>query len=133
MKAIATLIAAGLLSGCFGFKPFQPPPDPDQRWKKAGVTNTEVVAALLECGVATPRGPNHQIRIFMTPDEVALSKLCMEHAGFVSDADDSWAGYCKNFKEIDSCKPGTEAPPRSALMRLNSQFCKTFPNADVCH
>ncbi|MFK2902214.1 hypothetical protein ISP15_17945 [Dyella jejuensis] len=133
MKVIIILIATFILIGCFGFKPFQPPPDPDKRWRKPGATDTEIVAALLECGVPTPRGPNIKVRVTMTTDEVALSKLCMEHSGFTSDFDDSWSGYCLKFKDINSCGLGTKAPSRDKNKRLNSQFCKSFPNADVCH
>ena len=133
MKAIFVLITSSMLVGCFGFKPFQPPPDPDKRWRKNGATNTEIVAALLECGMPSPRGPNHKIRVTMTAGDIALYKLCMEHAGFTPDYDDSWEGYCKNFKEVDSCKPGTLPPTRDINKRLNSQFCKEFPHADVCH
>lgn len=132
MKGVFILTAAIMLTGCFGFKPFQPPPDPDERWRKPGATNTEIVVALLECGVPNPRGPNHRLRVVMTPDEVALSKLCMENAGFMSDFDDSWEGYCKNFKEINSCKPGARPPIRDVNKRLNSRFCEMFPRADAC-
>jgi hypothetical protein len=127
-----TITAMPLLAGCFGYEPFQPNPDPDQRWRKTGATNTGIVAALLECGVPDPRGPDHRIRVDRTPDEVALSKLCMENAGFVSDREDSWSGYCKYFKAIDSCRKGTQAPHRDINKRLNSQFCQVFPRADVC-
>jgi hypothetical protein len=128
----SVMAAVPLLAGCVGYEPFQPPPGQDQRWKKDGATDTEIVNALLECGVSTPRGANSKIRITTTPDEVALSRLCMEHAGFVSDFGDSWAGYCRNFRGVDSCKTGTMAPRRDINKRLNSQFCKIFPNADVC-
>lgn len=128
---IAFLLAVNL-DGCFGYKPFQPPPSPSESWSKAGASETDVASALLECGVAQPRGRVLGLQERMTPDENALALLCMEHSGFLPKYGNSYADYCSNSKDISSCQPGTPAPPRDVNKRLNSQFCKRFPHADVC-
>jgi hypothetical protein len=125
--------AAILLCGCFGFKPFQPPPSGNERWRKSGATEPDVTAALLECGYLEPRGRVPGLNVSMSVNDDILGRLCMEKSGFVSDPEDSAEGYCKILRnEPVACQPGTPAPSRDVNKRLSSQFCKRFPCADVC-
>lgn len=56
MKRVLMIMPALIvLSGCFGYQPFQPPPDDQDLWKKDGATNTDIVKALLERGNRQPR------------------------------------------------------------------------------
>jgi hypothetical protein len=130
-----TMISVALLffSGCFGYKPFQPPPDDQDRWRKSGATNTEIVKALLECGDSSPRA-RFNGDPGMTPNEIVLSILCMEASGFTSDFDDSAKGFCQGWSDLklSGCQPGTKAPTRDVNRRLDSAFCHAYPKADVC-
>jgi hypothetical protein len=121
------------LSGCIGFKPFQPPPGPSESWAKAGASEGDVTAALLECGFTQPRGRVPGLQERMTLDEDALALLCMEHSGFTAKYGNSYADFCRNFKGVEACKAGTTAPRRDVEKRLSSRFCARFPRADVCH
>ena len=122
-----------ILGGCLGYKPFQPPPPPSESWTKAGTSEADVAAALLECGFPQPRGrvPGRQQE--MSLDEDALALLCMERSGFVARYGNSYSSFCRNFKGVSACQAGTPAPLRDVNKRLSSQFCKRFPHADVCN
>jgi hypothetical protein len=132
MKFLAAFSLTVILSGCLGYKPFQPPPNPSESWSKPGVSEAGVTAALLECGFTQPRGRVPGLLEPMSLDDDALGLLCMERSGFVTTQDNSYANFCRNFKGVATCKPGMPAPLRDKNKRLNSQFCNKFPRADVC-
>jgi hypothetical protein len=129
---VVLLLASCFLGGCTSYGPFQPPPTPSESWSRIGASEKDVAAALLECGVAEPRGRIPGAVRKMSLDDVALTLLCMEHSGFLARDANSYADFCRNFKEVSSCSPVTLAPPRDVERRLNSDFCKKFPLADVC-
>lgn len=135
-----TLLAAGLAtSSVAGHKPFQPPLDEEERWHKEGATSTEITRALLECGVQQPRAPlplsaRNNLPSF-TPNDGALAAHCMEASGFKSDYEGSWHGYCAgwhNVSQYPACASDAPAPQRNVRKRLNSEFCRVYPRADVC-
>lgn len=129
-----TLLGAGAaVSSASGRQPFQPPPEDQDRWHKAGATNTEVVKALLECGDTSPRAPFSGAPA-MTANEVVLMKLCMQESGFTADYDASAEGYCKSepLPRSTACELGTQAPAREVNKRLSSAFCHFYPRADAC-
>jgi hypothetical protein len=120
------------LSGCLGYKPFQPPPAPSKSWTKGRTSEVDVAAALLECGVIEPRARVPGLKERMSHDETALALLCMEHDGFRAKYGNSYADFCRNFQGTPSCLPNTLPPKRDVNKRLGSAFCRAFPNADVC-
>jgi hypothetical protein len=44
----AMLFVALGVGGCFGYKPFQPPPYLSESWEKSGVSENQVLASLLD-------------------------------------------------------------------------------------
>lgn len=101
-------------------------------WTKPGASEDEVKRALLECGYSGPFGgelPTDQ-------NSRALSNRCMNKNGFIN------TGYlevshgktvCEDHPEIPACHlPLDQIPDRSVAKRLNSPFCKEFPQATVC-
>jgi hypothetical protein len=134
------LLAGGVLvSSIAGREPFQPPPDEQDRWQKDGATNTDIVTALLECGDQQPRallpyGVRKNLPPF-TPNDEAMERHCMEAAGYVTNHDNSWRGYCgrqHDSEQYPACAPNATIPQRSANKRLASEFCRVYPKADVC-
>jgi hypothetical protein len=129
------VVFALLLSGCLGYKPFQPPPYDEERWRKSGLSNDEVVKALLECGFKTPRGRLlHRGEGEMTLNEVASSIGCMEKNGFISNYEDSWVAYCRAVQDqrLPACLDRSLIFHRDVNRRLNSDFCHDFPKSNVC-
>jgi|SRR5690606_17001393 len=123
------------LAACSSVDLFQPPPYEYQRWRRVGSSEDDVIRALLECGVTTPRG---RIRgrdedVAMSPGEGALAARCMEGDGFKSDYDDSWVGYCRRWKqEIPACREDAPVRKRDTERRLNSIYCNEYPKARAC-
>ncbi|GAB2590512.1 hypothetical protein ISP15_17655 [Dyella jejuensis] len=122
------------LNGCLGYKPFQPPPSGSEIWKKEGASEAMVTLALLECGSREPRGRVPGLQETETVNDDVLTRLCMEKSGFTSDSQYSAANFCQMLgNKPTACNPGIVPPTRDVSRRLNSQFCKAFPDADVCH
>lgn len=131
-KRIMVMTGSLLLASCVNPMAFQPPPDEQDLWHKAGSSNTEIVKALLECGDTSPRA-RFNTDPGMTRNETALMLLCMEASGFTSDFDHSSKGFCKSLQSQPwACQGDTPAPSRDVNRRLNSAFCHAYPKADVC-
>jgi len=129
---LSLLLTSLLISGCFGYKPFQPPPYLSESWEKAGASETDVIASLLECGFTQPTGRVSGLQHLLTPDEAALATLCMERSGFKAKYGNSYANFCRNSKVISACQPGASSPMPNPAKRLNSQFCRSFPHSGAC-
>lgn len=137
-RALMTIPSLVAFAGCLGYQPFQPPPDEQERWKKVGATNTEIVKTLLECGnrqprAALPYGVRKELPPF-DPNDGASERHCMEADGYVTDSDNSWRGFCRGWEDenLPACASNAPIPKRSVSTRLNSVFCRTYPRADAC-
>jgi hypothetical protein len=120
-----------ILTACFGYKPFQPNPFEYERWSKAGEEETNVRKAMLECGYPSPNGVrDRMVSMSATPDDVVMMYRCMTNSGYLYDGKNY--DVCGTESGLASCQPGVPAPSRDVNKRLNSQFCKRFPHADVC-
>jgi hypothetical protein len=133
---ITAVFFCAFLSGCFGHKPFQPPPYYSETWKKPNMSEDETITALLECGITTPtaRIIGRDGETDMSDEEYALAILCMESDGFVSSSKErSWSGWCKRqYNPPDSCKEGTPPPKRDPKKRLDSVFCQELTTSRLC-
>lgn len=101
-------------------------------YAKSGISENEVKQALLECGFPSPFGE----MVPMDRNWIVLSDRCMEKNGFV-DANylklTHGKTYCEKHPEISACHlPLDQIPDRDVVKRLNSPFCKAYPNAEVC-
>ncbi|MCD6027635.1 MAG: hypothetical protein K0R08_2154 [Solimicrobium sp.] len=65
------------LSGCFGKKPFQPPPLEYQQWVKVGVSADTIKQIMLECGFDNSHG-----NAKMDDNSYAKAQNCMIKKGF---------------------------------------------------
>ena len=126
-RLLPITIMSMLLSGCLGFKPFQPPPYAYEYWVKPGATEADVGKALLECGA----NPMMDKRYPVTLNEAVLAALCMEANGFKSNLDGPWRNaFC--IDGAPACRPGTPAPLRDPNKRINSVYCHDFPRSSAC-
>lgn len=66
------------LSGCFGIRPFQPPPPQFKMWSKPGVSEEEVKRTMLSCGYPHIAGTNRDT----SPNAGAAMFVCMRKNGF---------------------------------------------------
>ncbi|MQR01782.1 hypothetical protein [Glaciimonas soli] len=119
-----------LLSGCFGFKPFQPAPYEFEAWKKQGVTPVDVQIALLECGYQDTLGYG-STHVRATDNEIVAKEKCMESDGF-SKKDAYWRELCQTNKTLAACQSDAPHRLRNIQTRLDSQFCSNFPFSRVC-
>ena len=126
-KIVLMTITTVFLDGCFGFKPFQPPPYEYENWDKLGATEADVGKALLECGL----GPINNKKYLFTLNDAALASLCMEAEGFRWKLKEPWRHlFC--FDGAPACRPGTPAPLRDPNKRFNSVYCHDFPRSSAC-
>jgi hypothetical protein len=131
-KTMLIVAAMPLLAGCFGYKPFQPNPYEYERWSKPDDSEFAIRKAMLECGYPSPNGVrDRMISLSTTPDEIVLMYKCMSNSGYLYDG--KKYNVCQHgYADVVSCKPGAVAPERKVSRRLDSRFCRAFPNADAC-
>lgn len=102
-------------------------------WQKPGASEDEVKRAQLECGYPNPLGSSS---VPMDDNSIALSSRCMTKNGFINTDYLKYTHgktFCEKHPEIPACHlPLDQIPDRSVAKRLNSQFCKEFPQATVC-
>jgi hypothetical protein len=131
MKKLFPVAAILLLSGCFGFVPFQPNSYQYERWSKSGASELEVRIAMLECGYPSPFGVNDRgLGVISSANDIALMIKCKKNNGFFYD--DKTYNFCDGFRELPACQPGAFVPKRESSTRINSPFCKKYVNADAC-
>jgi hypothetical protein len=129
MAAIVIIVPA--LAGCFGSKPFQPPPDEFEMWNKPGVGPAFIKRYLLECGYPSPiNAGKYEFSI----NNYVLGNLCMERLGFCYKSDVPWRSICKSKNGMDApaCSGSATVSTHDRQGRVSSPFCKDFPGADVC-
>jgi hypothetical protein len=131
-----------MLTGCPG--PLNVPSAWVDSFTRNGATDSEVRAALLECGSSVP-GSSLEYRTrdgkefppsFEVYESIWVGK-CMKNSGFSYNDDRTCAGGTDmNGKLVipAPCKPDAVAliPKRSVDNRLNSPYCKTYPKTKIC-
>jgi hypothetical protein len=122
-----------LLTACFSWKLFQPPPYNYEMWSKQGYSDKDVQIALLDCGFKDPLMGRHPL----TKDELNEANLCMKGDGFIYlGRDKSICRAWKSGKWLDSpspsCRPDAPLPKRDRRKRLNGPYCRDFPKAEAC-
>jgi len=152
MMRFCLLVICLSLSGCelFGgrsFGGFRDVPDYWTDFTGNGVSVTQIKTALLECGMDTPSSQVHlksdQIRYMRRngmeiPDDLKAAELprpdlsaveeCMFKSGFEVKARNCLSGINKS----PVCQPGGVIPSRSVERRLNSPYCKEYPESRFC-
>lgn len=148
------ILIALFVSGCT-FKPFQPPTMTYEDWLDDKHSEFEVKKALLECGYPSPFADYPSRYHYNTKEFYEKSKetftdntyienyKCMLKAGFVNTRKQSF--YCNDSDGLPCVKdpkcpqtppacdlPLSQIPDRSIKKRLESDFCKKYPKADVC-
>jgi hypothetical protein len=129
--AIALIGIVSSLCGCFGFRPFQPPPDEYEVWDRANSDEEDVRKSLLDCGYPSPFNSG---KYEFSRNDYVLANLCMERLGFVYDSDMTWRGVCvpRGGESIPACAAGVEPPSPDPRKRLSSPFCQQFSKARIC-
>lgn len=61
-------------------------------------------------------------------NQMILISKCMKASGFPYRD----TGTCDRWKDLPACKPDAVIPTRSAENRLNSAYCKTYPETRLC-
>jgi hypothetical protein len=140
LKGFSSIFLCGLLMGCPG--PLNVPSSWVDSFTRNGATESEVRAALLECGSSVP-GSSLEYRTRegkgFPPAFEAFERIwvgrCMKNSGFPYNDDRTCAGGIDmNGKLIipAPCKPDAVIPKRSVENRLNSPYCKTYPKTKIC-
>lgn len=134
MNILKTFLPSIFLSvsllGCAnqpGWKPFSPPPEAYERWRKAGADHIQIQAALLECGLPAPFSGTKFFKDVPYKESLELyarTTLCMDKSGF--ELLPGLSVYCEAIPSLKSCRPENSSliPSRSVERRLNSAFCK---------
>jgi hypothetical protein len=124
----ATLLSM-FLTGCFGFRPFQPNPPEYQDWSKKGIGELDIKKAMLECGYPSP----YEIRMDEGIDvnDIALVHMCMRANGFVYDR--GRYVFCDHWRELRACRSGAIIPARDKRKGINGIFCHAHPDDPACH
>jgi hypothetical protein len=139
---LTSIALCGMLTGCPG--PLNVPSVWVDSFTRNGATESEVRAALLECGSSVP-GSSLEYRTregqefppsFDVYESIWVGK-CMKNSGFSYNDDRTCAGGTdKNGKLVipAPCKSDAVAliPKRNIETRLNSPYCKTYPKTKIC-
>ena len=155
MKRITLLILTGFslaVASCTEHMYHNPNPVLERHvWKKEGVTELEILKAILECGLSPTgkiwradqfvgildgydyAGPSEKGHVFPHETRYAESLLCMVASGFTSTVD-SYNLYCDMSSRhptvgkvfLAPCQPGAVPRARSVERRLNSGYCTSY-------
>jgi hypothetical protein len=154
MRLFLFLLIGVLCVSCRPFGGFRPPPDEWTSYQKSGLTERQIYTAMMECGWPYPGdlvyaplevkerlGFNFQNTVEGHNDFANLARLtgqCMANVGLPSKNEISCHTQDQETKKwtktrsIPACQPNAVIPKRSVETRLNSRFCKEYPNARAC-
>jgi hypothetical protein len=114
-----------------------------ERYCKDNISDIEKYKTLLECGFREYNSGGYNVAISTEANQFIISDKCMKKSGYYkigcirkSDGfrfqEDYVAAMCKN-NDYPACDlPLSQIPDRSVKRRLESDFCKKYPKADVC-
>lgn len=135
MKA-AHLTTAVLLtilsSSCSGFMASPPNPDEYERWSKPGVDQITEWKTMLECNFASPFAVAEEFSEGERTDEDVVRAIrCMEAQGFRNDYTFPYCGSAERLRLL-ACAPSANIPRPDIETRLNSGYCKKYPQSPAC-
>jgi len=128
LRCIVLIVLVVAIAGCVAVEPFQPPPDVYQRWEKPGEPEVGVKKALLECGGY----PSPYDIGDMAINDIVLADLCMVESGYAYNRKDKYRYCLGSGVALLACSPDAKAPKRDVKKRLESRFCRDYPQAEVC-
>lgn len=97
---VIVMICGMFLFGCP--KPFQPPPDAYNQWKRHKTTDEEVKKIMLRCGYPNPFGEGRDA----LENDIALMHLCMEKNNFEYRV--RFGRYCSRHPNLPACVAAAE-------------------------
>lgn len=140
---LSICLCVGLIA-CTPFGGFKPPPRWWTYFKGNGVSEEEIRIALLECGSDVPgesfeflKLPEKFLRDDVRSEGPAVTQ-CMINSGFrfngrtpiCATRIDTSTGL--SIPPFPPCMPGWVPTPRNVENRLNSAYCKTYPETRLC-
>jgi hypothetical protein len=136
MRSIALFLVFFSVIGCTPFGGFKPPPMWWERFLDVGVNEERMRVAMLECGSNvpgeaiefSPPDGNGMLVPQQSLNQMILISKCMKASGFPYRD----TGTCDRWKDLPACKPDAVIPTRSVENRLNSPYCKTYPETRLC-
>jgi len=89
---------------------------------------------MLDCGYASPFKP---VETFpggsRTDEQIAQSMLCVERSGYSHYLDGNLTPVCTGWKaKAAACQPGSVVVTPDPTVRLNSGYCKKYPQSRAC-
>jgi hypothetical protein len=154
VRSCLILLLTFLSASCTPFGGFKPVPDQWTDYRKSGLTERQIYTALMECGWPYPHDlrwvplevkehlginfPNTTEGINNFANLARFTERCMANAGISSKyqisclTQDQETKKWTKLREIPACQPNAVIPKRSVETRLNSRFCKEYPNARAC-
>jgi hypothetical protein len=116
------------LSACQVLNPnfYKPGPSWFQHFVKPGVSDNDVMRAMLECGAPSPIGVNAND----SREAIVLTERCMIEDGFSYVNGPPTCVWSKD--EYRACLADAVIPKRDLQRRLSSQFCKTNSTWKIC-
>jgi len=121
--------------GCLPKDAFAPPPDAYEHWKKPGVDEVTIWKDMLDCNFAEPFGGGRGIEGGQrTFDQTVESMVCMERQGYSYLHEGRTRNVCSipGWNQSVSCGPGAVIPLPDSARRLNSGYCKKYPQSRAC-
>lgn len=97
----------------------------------------DVEKHMLECGYPTPFGEyaDGKVKVNVDVGDVILMHRCMHKLGYRYD-DGASRDYdiCRKGRASEpECQRNITIPAPSAQKRLNSPYCKEYPQVEACH
>ena len=123
------------ITGCVTWQPFAPPPDEWEYWEKKSVDKVVIWRDLLECNYPTPFSGGHRLEGGeRTIEEKAAAMICMERLGYRFKSDFTLRSVCRTsgWRKTQACTLGVGIPTPDPQRRLNSGFCKAYPQSAAC-
>jgi hypothetical protein len=140
---LSICLCFGLIA-CTPFGGFKPPPKWWTYFEGNGASEEEIRIALLECGSDVPgdffefpKLPEKFLRDDARSEGVSVAQ-CMINSGFRFNGRTPicarWIDTRTGLQAppYPACMPGWVPTPRSVENRLNSAYCKTYPETRLC-
>lgn len=133
---LLAILLAVCTSSCLPKNAFAPPPDAYEHWLRPGSDDVTTWKHMLECNYPEPfrggRGIEDGERTF---DQVVASMICMERLGYSYLDEKRVIRVCESpagWRGSASCLPGAKIPVPDMNRRLNSGYCKRYPQSRAC-
>lgn len=127
-------VFAVLLSGCLPKNAFSPPPHDYETWSKPGASELDIWKAMLDCGYASPFAAVEKFPGGDRSDkQIVESMLCLERSGYTHYVERRPTPVCSEWRmKTLACEPDAAIPLPDLNKRLNSGYCKKYPQSRAC-